>query len=511
MKNRSKTLAEALRVAKEAASCESIIQSKGLPRSVRQTLTAAGYLQEIMRGWYLLTRPGTEVGTTTAWYGSFWSFLKLYLADRFSVDGYCLSAEGSAEFHGGETRVPHQVVVLTTKPSNHRIELIHDTSVILIHEKNFPLHLFQVDGLNIMTMADSLVRLSPSYWKERPRQVELILKIVSDVELLRELLRAEKITACERIAGGLKRVGRKRLADRVVDEFRAIGVPVKPIDAFTRTFLPVDRDISSAVCGRLTILWEQMRAQIMANVPVVAKEVKPSLKIIEQIRKEDAYHSLSIEGYVVTDELIDRIGSGSWDPDGNLFDQEQVDALAARGYYDCFQQVLSSILAADERPIADVLRDDLQRWYRALFLPSVAATLMPAHELAGFRGGRVYIKGSRHIPPAREHVPAAIDTLFALIGNEDHSFVRAVLGHFILTYIHPYMDGNGRIGRFFMNALLVDGCLDWTIIRISSRGRYMQALEKASVEEDVTDFARLVAEEMDATNARWLPGKKLSP
>lgn len=31
--------------------------------------------------------------------------------------------------------------------------------------------------------------------------------------------------------------------------------------------------------------------------------------------------------------------------------------------------------------------------------------------------------------------------------------VRAVLGHFFFVYIHPYMDGNGRLGRFLMNAL----------------------------------------------------------
>jgi Fic family protein len=44
-----------------------------------------------------------------------------------------------------------------------------------------------------------------------------------------------------------------------------------------------------------------------------------------------------------------------------------------------------------------------------------------------------------------------------LIAAESHPGVRAVLGHFSLVYIHPYMDGNGRLGRFLMNAMLVTG------------------------------------------------------
>jgi len=36
---------------------------------------------------------------------------------------------------------------------------------------------------------------------------------------------------------------------------------------------------------------------------------------------------------------------------------------------------------------------------------------------------------------------------FDLLREEPHAAVRLVLGHFIFVYIHPYMDGNGRVGR----------------------------------------------------------------
>jgi hypothetical protein len=41
--------------------------------------------------------------------------------------------------------------------------------------------------------------------------------------------------------------------------------------------------------------------------------------------------------------------------------------------------------------------------------------------------------------------------LMELLADEAHSGVRAVLGHFFFAFIHPYMDGNGRLSRFITN------------------------------------------------------------
>ena len=38
--------------------------------------------------------------------------------------------------------------------------------------------------------------------------------------------------------------------------------------------------------------------------------------------------------------------------------------------------------------------------------------------------------------------------LFDLLEDETEPSVRAVLGHWLVGYIHPYPDGNGRIARF---------------------------------------------------------------
>ena len=80
-----------------------------------------------------------------------------------------------------------------------------------------------------------------------------------------------------------------------------------------------------------------------------------------------------------------------------------------------------------------------------------------------------------------------------LLREEAHPAVRVVLGHFLFVYIHPYMDGNGRVGRFLMNVMLASGGYPWTVIPVGDRNAYMNALERASVGEDIVPFADFLA------------------
>jgi Fic family protein len=93
--------------------------------------------------------------------------------------------------------------------------------------------------------------------------------------------------------------------------------------------------------------------------------------------------------------------------------------------------------------------------------------------------------------------------LFDLLRKEENAAVRSVLGHFVFVFIHPYMDGNGRMGRFLMNVMLASGGYPWTVIPVEERDRYMKALETASVEQDIQPFAAflgwLVEEGMKGT------------
>jgi Fic family protein len=136
---------------------------------------------------------------------------------------------------------------------------------------------------------------------------------------------------------------------------------------------------------------------------------------------------------------------------------------------------------------------DHNTWYRELFGPGVAAGIIEAVDLAGYRNGPVYIRRSMHVPPPREAIRDCMPAFFELLEHEKHAAVRVVLGHFIFVYIHPYMDGNGRMGRFLMNTMLASGGYPWTVIPVDRRDDYMAALESASVHQDIVPFGRFLA------------------
>jgi len=98
-----------------------------------------------------------------------------------------------------------------------------------------------------------------------------------------------------------------------------------------------------------------------------------------------------------------------------------------------------------------------------------------------------------HVPPNRDAVREMMPAFFDLLKAEQEPAVRIVLGHFIFVYIHPYMDGNGRTGRFLMNAMVASGGFPWMIIPVERRADYMACLETASVEQDIEPFARFLA------------------
>ncbi len=62
-----------------------------------------------------------------------------------------------------------------------------------------------------------------------------------------------------------------------------------------------------------------------------------------------------------------------------------------------------------------------------------------------------------YTPLNPDEVRDAMPVLFDMIIEETHAGVRGVLGHFLFVFFHPYMDGNGRIGRFLFNEMLASG------------------------------------------------------
>jgi Fic/DOC family len=302
-----------------------------------------------------------------------------------------------------------------------------------------------------------------------------------------------------RLAGAFRNIGRAKIADDIVASMRAAGYVIQESDPFQDApAITFDSRETSPYVNRMRMMWAAMRGPALENFPAppgLPRNKRDYLRDIDGLYVSDAYNSLSIEGYRVSTQLIDRVRSGNWDPDNDENDRDNRNALAARGYWQAFQTVKLSVEKvlnrANPGKTAD---DDHGSWYRELFGPSVTAGILNAADLAGYRNGAVYIRRSMHVPPSNEAVRDLMPAFFELLSAEPEPAVRVVLGHFVFVYIHPYLDGNGRMGRFLMNVMLASGGYPWTIVPLERRDTYVAALESASVKQDIRPFTRFLSD-----------------
>lgn len=477
-----------------------VIRSSRLKREHREVLVANGFLKLIVKGWYMPSRPDEAPGDTTAWYASMKDFVRGYCDQRFKNDWY-VSPEFSIALHAGSTVMPRQVIVHAKKGTNSQLALPGDTSLFDYLAKDFAPQqaITETAGLRALHLPWALTRLSEAYYKSNSTDVQLALAPLRDVsELLAILLEGAHSVVAGRLAGALRAIRRAELADQLVDTMRKAGFVVTESNPFD--VAPVQLVFSrseSPYVARLRLYWQSMRETALSMFdpePGLPKDTGAYLDDIEERYASDAYHSLSIEGYTVSAELIERVRAGNWNPDDHKSDAKNRDAMAARGYWQAHNAVKASIKRILRGENAgEVLRTDHRTWYQELFAPSVAAGILKPADLAGYRNAQVYIRNSKHVPPPKEAVRDSMPALFDMLAEESSAAVRAVLGHWVFVFIHPYMDGNGRLGRFLTNAMLASGGYPWTIIRTDHRPEYMTALEQASVHGNITDFAKLIA------------------
>ncbi len=477
-----------------------VFRSKEFPRVDRERLLAQGFLREVIKGWVISTSPEAAPGDTTRWFASFWEFCASYCEFRFGKNWH-LSPEQSLLLHAEDTVIPKQVIVYSPKGTNNTISLLFDTSLYDLKSKMPKASDLMVkEGLRLFKPAAALVRVSEDFMRRRPSEVHVLLAGVRDSsEILGPLLEGGHTVVAGRLAGAIARFGRTDVADEIVKAMKAAGHAVRPTDPFAeqQTFGTLKTGVPPIV-GRLQSFWSLHREQVIAGFPKppgLPKDTDAYLKFVDEIYQSDAYHSLSIEGYRVTPELIERVRAGAWNPEAHEADRKNRDALAARGYWLAFQsvkQAVAQIIAGADA--AKLVRSAHRDWYREMFQPCVAAGLIEAQALAGYRTHFVYLQGSRHVPPRWEVVPDAMEAMFDLLENEKEPSARIVLGHWLFGYIHPYPDGNGRMARFLMNAMLASGGYPWTVIRVEDRTAYMKALESASVQMNIGPFAAFIAE-----------------
>jgi hypothetical protein len=516
-------LAQSLRVLSaiqaRAGNAIEIAANPELTRTHRERLRRSGFLAPIINGWDMVTRAEDRSGDSTAWYASMEVFVAAYATSRFG-DEWQATPEFSLLRHSGYTGILPQIVLHAPAANNQVLGLPHACSLVLARcapATLVPDAVVSSAGLRLIPVYRSLVTASPTFFEKHPDSAQICLRIVDATDMTRVLLEGGQTVVAGRMAGALRAVGRWHEADQLLATMRAAGYrsqETNPFVAPVREILGARAE--SPYVQRLRLMWSGWRETVVEAFQGVPRarvaDVPAWIADIEARYTADAYNSLSIEGYQVTEDLIERVSAGQWNPDDDPSDKDTVNAMAAKGYFELHKRVVDLIRRSfgAGQSSRGLFQGDFDQWYVTLFSPSVQAGILKPADLAGYRNRPIFIRNARHVPPSPEAVRDCMPALIELIVEEPEPSVRAVLGHFAFVFIHPYVDGNGRIGRFLMNYMLTTAGHHWTIVEVERRGAYMAALEQASSYGNIKPFADLVAN-FAFEQAKRTPARKPQP
>jgi Fic family protein len=157
--------------------------------------------------------------------------------------------------------------------------------------------------------------------------------------------------------------------------------------------------------------------------------------------RTEAIASSQIEDELTTVDQLARAQHGIRAPRSARTVMGAVDGLALLVSRATGGVELADVLAAHRPLMAD---DPAEKWD--------AGTLRTVQNWIG--GSNRSPRGAVHVPPAPERVPGLMDDLIAFMRRTDlDPVVQAAVAHAQFESIHPFTDGNGRLGRSLINAV----------------------------------------------------------
>ena len=216
--------------------------------------------------------------------------------------------------------------------------------------------------------------------------------------------------------------------------------------------------ISEAI-GRLTVLTDQARVLQLRRINLI----------------RTIHGSLAIEGNTLSEAQITAILEGKRVIAPPREVQEVKNALAAYDQFDTWKPGVEK---------------DLLEAHRILMSGLIDEAGLYRHGGAGVMAGQQVI----HMAPPADRVPHLMNDLFGwLVATDAHPLIASSVFHYGFEFIHPFADGNGRMGRLWQSLILARWNPLFADIPIESlifehQAEYYQAIQESTQKTDSAPF-----------------------
>ncbi len=225
----------------------------------------------------------------------------------------------------------------------------------------------------------------------------------------------------------------------------------------------------------------------VSDISEILTEIKHTKKsiITPKLRKKNMVRSIT----------------GSLQIEGNSFSEEQVTAVIdgkrVLGTLQEVSEVEGAIKAYKHLDDYDYKKSDDLLYAHKLMMSGLITNA------GDFRSGNIGVYGKEgvsHVAPPPYRVPELMGNLFDWLAHTDeHKLIVSCIFHYEFEFIHPFSDGNGRIGRLWQTTILKSYKELFEFLPIESlvqknQQRYYAALEEAGSVGESTPFVEFMLE-----------------
>lgn len=243
-------------------------------------------------------------------------------------------------------------------------------------------------------------------------------------------------------------------------------------------------------------------SQAVGELRGIGRSIANPLLLIRPLQRREAVSSSSMEGTYTTLSDLFLFEAGLADAGKREDNREVLNYVRA---------LSEAIRQLDELPISS----RLLRNAHGVLLDGVArhrGASVEAGELKrdqNWIGGTGRIETARFIPPPPREAADALDELTRYINRPDRDgtppLVDAALAHYQFETIHPFSDGNGRVGRMLITLMLMESqVLSQPLLYMSPwferhKDRYIDLMFEVSRKEDWLPWISFFLEAVSAS------------